>query len=78
VATFERAWQRAATWQRDGLSDLAHNELPLFRALVALMIQFERRGIRFGALPRNYLPESPIAEAAPGLMDAYAECEGIE
>jgi hypothetical protein len=78
VSTFERAWERAADWQRKGLPDMAHNERPLFAMLVAVMIQFERRGIPFGYLPRNVMPPSPVAEAAPGLLDAYAECEGYE
>jgi hypothetical protein len=78
VANFERAWQRAATWYRHGLPDTTQNELPLFHTLSMLMVHFERRGIPFGYLPRNIMPPSPVAEAAPGLMDAYLECEGTE
>lgn len=78
VPTFERAWTRAHQWQTVGLPDLAHNEVLLFTMLVSVMVQFERRGIPFGYLPRNVMPPSPVAEAAPGLLDAYNETEGIE
>jgi hypothetical protein len=76
IDTFERAWHRAARWQLSGLNDVSQNEIPLFRMLTAVMIQFERRGILFGALPRNVLAVSPVLDAAPGLMDAYSESQG--
>lgn len=75
-ATFERAWQRAADWERKGLADMARNEAPLFRMLVAVMVKLENRGLPFGYLPRGEWKASPVEAAAPGLLEAYMELEG--
>jgi hypothetical protein len=75
---FERAWERAADWQRKGLRDTADNEVPLFRMLVSVMTQLERRGIPWGYLPRISDPPWPVQAAAPGLMDAYGETGGTQ
>jgi hypothetical protein len=39
-----RAWERAARWNRDGLADLAHAEIPMFRILWSVQLKLEQVG----------------------------------
>jgi hypothetical protein len=45
VDSFARAWARATTWQHEGLQDISYAEVPLLRALWAMQLQLERRGL---------------------------------
>lgn len=58
---FERAWRRASDWNRSGgpgADHLSHAELPLLRALWALIVQLEIRGIPADEVPgRPYVSE---------------------
>ena len=49
--TFERAWDRAALFNRGLLRDPSQAEVPLLNVLWACQVQFERRGIPIGFLP---------------------------
>jgi hypothetical protein len=52
TASFERAWERAAAWQRDGGGHpIAAAEIPMLRALWAVQVQLERRGWPTGRCP---------------------------
>jgi len=50
---FERAWVRAAKWNREGGAGLAISraEKPLLDALWAIQVQLERRGWPLGVVP---------------------------
>lgn len=50
---FARAWQRAAAWNTGGVPAVAAAEVPLLRALWAVQLQLERRGIPIGEVPRG-------------------------
>jgi len=49
--TFAAAWKRAVEYERGGLDDVSAAELPVLRALWAVAVQLERRGIPIGVLP---------------------------
>jgi hypothetical protein len=50
---FERAWRRAASWNRGGSGGMAISEAeaPLLNTLWAIQCQLERRGLPIGELP---------------------------
>jgi hypothetical protein len=58
---FARAWKRAADWQRHGAGslDLSRAEMELLRALWAVQVQLEKRGIPVGTVPGGYATTSP-------------------
>jgi len=50
---FARAWERAATWNRHGLPDLARAEMPMFRCLWSVQIRLQSAaGLEPGSLPQ--------------------------
>lgn len=59
---FARAWQRAVTWQRTGLPDGSHAEMPLLHALWAVQVQLEHYGLPIGTLPNDGLMRTRGAE----------------
>ena len=42
VPQFRRAWERAATWKRNGLASIAYAEIPMLSALWAVQCQLEK------------------------------------
>jgi hypothetical protein len=51
TANFARAWKRAADWNLSGLPDMSAAEVPLLKALWAVQLQLERRGVPIGQVP---------------------------
>ena len=51
--TFQRAWIRAAAWNRTGTHDVGIAESRLLAALWAVQVQLERRGIPIGEVPHG-------------------------
>lgn len=53
-SNFERAWTRATTWQKgrhDEVGRISMAEISLLRAMWALQVQLERRGVILGSIP---------------------------
>lgn len=50
---FDRAWQRAAAWHREGVYDVSDAERGLLSVLWSVQLQLERIGWPIGELPRN-------------------------
>lgn len=51
---FARAWQRAAAWNRDIVTDVSAAEAPLLRTLWSLQLRLERRGVPIGEVPSGH------------------------
>jgi hypothetical protein len=45
------AWKRAARWQQHGMKGISQAEAPLLRALWAVQVQMEKRGVPVGQVP---------------------------
>lgn len=50
-SNFDRAWRRAAEWNRHGLADIAGAEVPMLDVLWAIQLHLERRGWPIGEPP---------------------------
>jgi hypothetical protein len=48
---FRAAWERAIRWNKVGLVNLSHAEMPALSALWAVQLQFERLDMPIGMLP---------------------------
>jgi hypothetical protein len=62
--SMDRAWRRAAEWQASSAygfrrpENIAQAEVPLLRALWAIEVHLERRGVPLGTIP---VPSDPLA-----------------
>ena len=63
AGNFRRAWERAAQWEKSGITGLSSCELPLLATLGAIQSHLERLGIPFGTLPSPQ-PLTPVEDVA--------------
>lgn len=67
VQSFAAAWERAAAWQRGGLPDISHAEVPVLRVLWAVQCQLERLGSPIGEVPFSATASAAALLAAAGV-----------
>jgi hypothetical protein len=51
--SFNRAWERAAAWNKTGLPDISGAEANVLRTLWTVQLQLERRGVPIGTVPHG-------------------------
>ena len=63
---FARAWQRAVSWQREGIPDVSQAETGLLFALWSVAWQLDKRGVPIGAVPEGAFVVLSPAETGAG------------
>jgi hypothetical protein len=51
---FVKAWQRAAAWNRHGVTDVSAAERPMLNVLWAIQLRLEQCGINIGEVPSGF------------------------